>query len=218
MTKEINLENKSIWETNADYWDDKMGLEGNNWHKQLISSQTIELLSLTSNSKLLDIGCGNGIFARKMSKEGINVTAFDFSENNIKNAKKYDCKNIHYHVLDATTYDDLINLGCNSFNGAVANMVLQDIPEIEVMFKALTHLLKDNGVFVFSIPHPCFNSDKNTSIEESSIKISDYKSIVTSKGVAITNQPELQYYFHHHNNNRYALRWQNNKFPDLHQI
>jgi 2-polyprenyl-3-methyl-5-hydroxy-6-metoxy-1,4-benzoquinol methylase len=196
MTEDINYENKSIWETNANYWDEKMGLDGNEWHKELISPQTIELLRLKSGSKLLDIGCGNGIFSRKMSKQGIYVTAFDFSHNNIRNAKKYVSKNIDYHVLDATIYKDLINLGCKSFDGAVANMVLMDIPETEAIFKALAELLKDQGVFVFSVPHPCFNSEGNTIIEENSIRISSYINPITSKGEAIINQPELQYYFH----------------------
>ena len=196
MAEEINLENKSIWETNANYWDEKMGLDGNDWHKELISPQTIELLKLKSGSKLLDIACGNGIFARKMSKQGIYVTAFDFARNNIRNAKKYDCKNIDYHVLDATNYNDLIHLGPKSFDGAVANMVLMDIPEIDVIFRAVADLLKDQGVFVFSVPHPCFNSDGNTILEENAIKISNYINPTTSKGEAIRNQPELQYYFH----------------------
>ena len=165
MTEEINLENKLIWETNTNYWDEKMGLDGNVWHRALISPQTIELLKLKSGSKLLDIGCGNGVFSRKMSKLGLNITAFDFSQNNIKNAKKYDCKNIDYHVLDAIIYKDLINLGLKSYDGAVANMVLMDIPETEIIFKALSELLKDQGAFVFSVPHPCFNSEGNTTIE-----------------------------------------------------
>ena len=75
MSSKINLENKTIWNTNANYWDAKMDKDGNRWYKQLISPHTIEFLGLPEHSKLLDIGCGNGVFARTMAKRGIKVTA-----------------------------------------------------------------------------------------------------------------------------------------------
>ena len=66
-----------------------MGSDGNVWHTKLIAPETERLLNLKPGEKLLDIGCGNGIFARRMAKKGIIVTAFDFSATNIEKAKKY---------------------------------------------------------------------------------------------------------------------------------
>ena len=196
MSSKINSENQSIWNTNADYWDQKMGEEGNDWHRKLIAPNTIDLLDLKPNTHLLDIGCGNGIFARNIALRGIQVTAFDFAEENIRNAQKYPSENINYLSLDATNYDQLISLGKEKFDYAVANMVLMDIPEIEPMFRALPSILKPNGVFVFSISHPCFNSAYVTiNKEDESLHITGYKQPTTTKGEAIRNQPELQYYF-----------------------
>ncbi len=194
MTDKINQENKNIWNANANYWDNTMGDLGNRFHQELVAPATVQLLNLKAQDTLLDIGCGNGVFARRMAQQGIQVTAFDFSENNINNAKKYDTHNIHYQVLDATSYEGLLALGKHQFTAAVANMMLMDLANIDPLFRALPHLLQKDGVFVFSVCHPCFNSC-NVVIQENTIEVNNYQSLHTTKGEAIANQPQLQYYF-----------------------
>ncbi len=39
-TIKLNTENKNIWNANAKNWDNYMGEDGNDWHKQLIAPQT----------------------------------------------------------------------------------------------------------------------------------------------------------------------------------
>ncbi len=195
MSDIINKENKAIWNTNANFWDAKMGTAGNDWHQELIAPKTERLLDLKAPARLLDVGCGNGVFARRMAAKGIAVTAFDFAEQNIENAKKYPSEGIEYLVLDATNEAALRSLGSESFEAAVANMVLMDVPEIEPLFKALQHLLVPNGCFVFSVCHPCFHSEQ-VEHTQGGILVRTYHQPQTSKGVAINKQPELQYYFH----------------------
>ncbi|MFK7968986.1 MAG: class I SAM-dependent methyltransferase [Bacteroidia bacterium] len=196
MSDTINQENKAIWEANADYWDARMGIKGNDWHSTLISPITVRLLNMKPGDKLLDVGCGNGVFARTMAHLGVNVTAFDFAERNILNAKTYPSEHIDYKVLDATKSDELLSLGNHTYDAAAANMVLMDIPIVDPLFKALTQLLKPGGSFVFSIPHPCFRGEKNVREDDDGIFVFDYTENIQSMGEAIRNQPELQFYFH----------------------
>lgn len=203
MTTDINEKNKSIWNTNAAIWDKAMGDEGNRWHNELIAPKTLEYLNLSTDDIVLDIGCGNGIFARRLRTLDVAVTAFDFSEENIRSAHKYESEGIAYRVLDATQYDELLKLGEGCFDSAVSNMVLMDIPTIEPLFEALPKLLKNNGTFVFSIQHPCFNSNATSVVEEEVegehrqvVKIHNYIEKSTGMGDAIEGQPQKQYYFH----------------------
>jgi len=195
-TKKLNIENKRIWDANSCIWDEFMGEDGNEWHKELIAPETERLLNLKKDDRLLDIGCGNGLFARRMSKKGVKVTAFDFSNSNIENAKRYDSTNIEYLILDATIDSDLRKLRETKYEGLLSNMVFMDMPDIECFFSHVKELLTDNGVFVFSIQHPCFNSEYVDIGEESCLTISDYINTDTSKGVAISTQTKKQYYFH----------------------
>jgi SAM-dependent methyltransferase len=114
---------------------------------------------------------------------------------------------ITYQVLDATDEAQLLALGRNRFNAAVANMTLMDMVTIEPLLAALAQVLKPGGRFVFSIMHPCFQSRDMTKIAEQeerdgefvtryAVKVSSYIKPVTFTGVAIIGQPVLQHYFH----------------------
>ena len=195
-TNKLNTENKDIWDSNAKDWDDYMGEDGNDWHKKLIAPKTEQLLNLKRNDRLLDIGCGNGLFARRMAKKGIKVTAFDFSQSNIENAQQYDCNNIDYLVLDATNDNDLRKLYGTKYEGIVSNMVFMDMPDIEYIFSQIKSLLTDDGVFVFSIQHPCFNSEFAEIKDDGNLLLKNYMHSDISKGVAIPTQTKEQSYFH----------------------
>lgn len=192
----MNDVNKGIWDANANQWDEYMGEYGNDWHRQLIAPETERLLNLKTSDNLLDIGCGNGLFSRRMAKKGVKVTAFDFSELNIQNAKKYNSSHIDYKTLDATKEDDLRQLHHQKYKGIVANMVFMDMPDVTLVFSHINTLLSNSGVFVFSIQHPCFNSEYASFNDNGSLQLTDYLKKDISKGMAIASQPEKQYYFH----------------------
>ncbi|WP_281616157.1 class I SAM-dependent methyltransferase [Flammeovirga sp. SubArs3] len=194
--KNVNQENKEIWNTNADKWDKAMGEFGNDWHLQLIAPETERLLSLSEGQFLLDAGCGNGIFSRRMANKGVKVTAFDFSETNITLSKKYNNDHIDYQVLDMTSEADLMQLLQKKYDGIVSNMVFMDVPEVETFFSKINALMKDDGHFVFSIQHPCFNSEFMEITDQDDILMKGYIDVSTSKGKAVSEQKEEQFYFH----------------------
>jgi len=97
----INSDVKNIWNTNAIFWDSKMG-EGNDFHKLLIEPAQLNLLEIRKDDKVLDVACGNGQFSRKLNLLGANVIAIDFSDKFIEIARKKSDKNINYRVIDVT--------------------------------------------------------------------------------------------------------------------
>lgn len=112
-------ESKKRWEKNADFWDEKMGEHSNRFHREIIRPSTEELLEVNEGEEILDIACGNGNFSRRLVDLGAKVTAFDYSANLIENAKKRCslCINkIKFKVIDATNYNQLIELGIGCFD------------------------------------------------------------------------------------------------------
>ncbi len=202
-------ETQRIWERNAAFWDEYMG-EGGVFQRFLTHPATERLLELQPGDRVLDIACGNGAFTRRMAALGARVVGCDFSPTFIERAKARTTLNadrIEYRVLDATDEAQLMSLGPEPYNAAVATMALMDMPTITPVLSALSRLLAPGGRFVFSVTHPCFNSSGAIKVAEEEdrdgelvvtlgVKVLRYKSLGESKGLGVVGQPLAQYYFH----------------------
>lgn len=204
-------DSKNRWDQNSDFWDERMGDHNNRFHREIIRPETERLLSIKEGDKVLDIACGNGNFSKRMVELGAVVTAFDYSDRMIENAKKR-CINhlekIDFHVIDATKYEEVIKLKNNGlFEKAVSNMAIMDIADITPLLNAVYELLNENGIFVFSTIHPCFQSPcmrkivetediGNAVVVRNSVQIFEYIKSRTYEGIGIVNQPVPQIYYH----------------------
>lgn len=196
-------EDQKAWEAVASFWHERMG-EGNDFVDVLIWPLVKSLLSPLSDIRILDVGCGNGLFARKLAAEGARVTAVDYSASMIslaETATRVDT--IDYHVLDAADPQALSTLPDEAFDAAIATMVLMDISEIEPLCQALKRVLRANGVFVFATAHPCFNSP-HAQLEVgmggpgtgAQVCVASYRSPTRTAEVAIRGQPAKTVFFH----------------------
>jgi 2-polyprenyl-3-methyl-5-hydroxy-6-metoxy-1,4-benzoquinol methylase len=163
-TNSINNQTRAAWNATAEIWDEKMGNEGNDFHRYLVRPAIERLLQLEAGQKILDIGCGNGLTTRRLASLGAKVLGIDFASEMINHARKrtnFNLKNqelIKYQVLDATDETALLKLGENNFDAAVSAMALMDMAEIEPLFRALRKIICPGGCFIFAVMHPCFNS------------------------------------------------------------
>jgi 2-polyprenyl-3-methyl-5-hydroxy-6-metoxy-1,4-benzoquinol methylase len=205
----LRSETRRIWEGNAGFWDARFG-EGNPFHKVPVEPSVDRLLSVRPDEHVLEIGCGNGAYARHLAAAGAQVVATDLSESFLDLARGRTTENadrIEYLPLDATDPAALAALGMRRFDAAVATMVLMDMPVIEPLLDALGRLLKPGGRFVFSVMHPCFNTSGVTKVIEETdrdgnieyvyaMKVVRYLSLRPGKGLGMIGQPEPHYYFH----------------------
>lgn len=205
-----NEETHVAWETNAAYWDARVG-EGNDFVNVLIWPATQRLLALKPGERVLDAACGNGLYARRLAAAGAEVVAFDFSAALVELAKARTrdrpyADRITYHVLDATDEAALLVLGEGCFDAAICQMALFDIAEIRPLIRATARALRPGGRFLFSVLHPCFNSacTIHTAEQEDrggelittyAIKVRGYLTSRAQRGIAIRGQPKAQVYF-----------------------
>ena len=203
--RSVHEEVRSAWNELAPFWDERMQA-GATWQRHLIQPSVERLLRLEPGERVLDIACGNGEFARRMSELGAQVLAVDFSEGMLERARAYG-GDVEYRYADAMDMRALLKLGePMSFDAVVSNMAIMDMESIEPMVAASSGLLKLDGRFVFSTLHPAFNSgdvrpmvelDLEGGITEIySVKVSSYGDSSRGKGVAIRGQPVEQWYFH----------------------
>ncbi|WP_440947429.1 class I SAM-dependent methyltransferase [Methanosarcina sp. T3] len=128
--------------------------QGKNFHAQIYLAAVNELLGDVAGKHVLDAGCGDGFFSLELARKGALVTAIDGSDAMLNIAKRRHFHgNLQYNKMDLTgelTFENKL------FDIVVANMLLMDIPEIELFIFEVARVLKRPGDFIFSITHPCF--------------------------------------------------------------
>lgn len=206
----FNQQVRDVWNTNAAFWDEQMG-DGNQFQRILVGPATERLLQLQPGEQVLEIACGNGVMARRLAQLGARVVATDFSEKFIERAKARGVPgenggSIEYRVVDATNEKELLALGQQRFDAIVCNQAIMDMADIEPLMRAVSVLLKEDGRFVFSLMHPCFNGkvammaealeDENGEvITTHSVKVLKYSTPTIMLGTGIIGQPTSHYYF-----------------------
>jgi SAM-dependent methyltransferase len=117
----IHDEVRAVWDGLAPFWDERMTADAT-WQRRLIQPSVERLLQLRAGERVLEVACGNGEFARRMSELGADVLATDFSEGMLERARAYG-GDVDYRSADATVEDELLTLGePESFDAVVANM------------------------------------------------------------------------------------------------
>ena len=119
----------------------------------------LSLCEPTEGIEVLDLGCGEGYCARELSRRGAkSVRGIDLSEGMIQAARAQDEKDglgIDYEVGCAT---DLKQFSDNTFDLVVAVFLFNylTVEKTQQCMTEVFRVLRPQGKFVFSIPHPAF--------------------------------------------------------------
>jgi 2-polyprenyl-3-methyl-5-hydroxy-6-metoxy-1,4-benzoquinol methylase len=204
-------EQRRLWDAKADFWDQLMGAEGNEFHRTLVGPTQNALLALQPGETLLDIACGNGLAARELARTAGRVVACDGSPRMVElaraRAQAEGLTNLDFSLIDATDESALRALGEGQFDAVLCSMAIMDLPEIDSLLRATRLLLKPSGRFVFSLIHPCFNHHGARMVEELedhdgalvptySVRVTHYLNVPLQRGVGARGEPIAHYYFH----------------------
>ena len=199
-----------IWDRIAPWWADQIG-EGNDFQLRLIMPATDRLLGPRPGLRVLDACCGNGNYARRLGRAGCRVLGFDASENFVAEARRRTTPedgDVAYHVCDATDAAAMLALGdAGSFDAVVCSMAVMDLPAIDPLFRAARALLGPGGPLVFSVSHPCFNSngarmtaelvnERGQVAQVYGVSVTRYAAETTDLSSGILSQPEPHYTYH----------------------
>ncbi len=144
------------WDQMADWWDKHIGEEGDLWHRALIDPPLLHLVGEVGGVRLLDVACGNGYLSRRFARQGAIVTAVDTNAPLVERARTREAQEllgITYHVADAARLE---MLEVSTFDLVVCNMALMDIEDAAGAIHEVARVLGQQGRFVASLSHPCF--------------------------------------------------------------
>jgi cyclopropane fatty-acyl-phospholipid synthase-like methyltransferase len=129
----------------------------------------LKLLGDVTNKHILEIGCGGAQCSVAFAKRGAICTGIDISTVQLEYAKKLIAKekvNVNLIKSDIQTLDGIKD---EEYDIVFSAMALQYIPDLTTCFKEVYRVLKQNGIFVFSLDHSFYHllSDKTFKIEKS---------------------------------------------------
>src|SRR3989344_2252340 len=115
------------------------------------ASIIFKFLNPKKNEKILDIGCGDGVWYNELRKRSFNVTGIDISEHDLdilnRRAKEM---NLESDILKADAQK--MPFKNESFDKAYSICTFEHIRDDEKVFKEAYRVLKPNGTLIISIP------------------------------------------------------------------
>src|SRR3990172_1224672 len=145
---------KNLWNLQANSYNSLISWitsTKNIYSQKLIPVILSNINPVKKNSLVLELGCGEGYLDNEIAKTGYKIDAIDSSKNLIDIAKKkYSLP--HFYHLDAFEIDKMKK----KYDLILANLSIHDMPRVRLLTKKIYQILKRNGLFIFTIPHPCF--------------------------------------------------------------
>lgn len=158
-----------------DSWIEKA--QTNDFRLHFIMPYTLQKLGDVKGRQILDLGCGEGGYARALAGNGALVTAVDCSEAMLKyideNAKK-DGLPIETFRRNANALD---GIPASKFDIALCSMMLMDVEDLDGTLKEIVRVLKPGGKVFISILHPCFKPKESRWIlqdDKIQVTVGDY--------------------------------------------
>lgn len=145
---------KKVYDRLSEIYHNKR-LVGRDFNELIEQPTTFSLLGKITGKKILDAGCGSGIYSKILAKKGAKVYALEISKKMVDLAKDY-CKgdNIQfkYGSIDKLPYKN------NSFDIVLASLVIHYLKNPEKAFEEFNRVLKKNGILIFSTNNPSFTA------------------------------------------------------------
>lgn len=147
------------WEKSAAWYDGIIGARGSEIYQRVLIPRALGMLQPARGEIMLDLGCGQGVFARALAAEGCEVTGLDASPSLIRKAREYPSrKAIHYLARDAAHLH-----GLGPFDAISAILALQNMPHPGDVCAAAAAALRPGGRMLWVVNHPCFRIPRQTS-------------------------------------------------------
>lgn len=120
--------------------------------KRLVDTPSfLSLIGDVSGRKVLDIGCGNGDFSKKLGESGAHITGLDGSKNMIEAAKKI-YPQAEYVISDLMNEE--LPFEKDSFDVVTSKMMLMNVSSVKTVSQRVHKVLKAGGLYAIDVVHP----------------------------------------------------------------
>ncbi|MDP3766291.1 MAG: methyltransferase domain-containing protein [Nanoarchaeota archaeon] len=110
---------------------------------------------IDAKKKILDIGCGEGIFYYELTKRGYSIVGIEYSKDAIDNmARKLKGVGVYPKVINADAQK--LPIKSNSFDQIICLDVIEHLKDANASIKEMSRVLKKNGALILSVPNELY--------------------------------------------------------------
>ena len=150
---------KAYWSSIAQKYDTVVKETGDQSQQLIINPVVQELLGDLNDKCVLDAGCGNGYWTRRMAETAQRVVGVDFTEELIERARSRGVpKNAEFIIGNL----ERLLLAKDTFDVVLMSMVLLDLEDLSTPIGEIARVTKQGGKVIVSTTHPCFENPPNT--------------------------------------------------------
>ena len=122
-------------------------------HDEVYLRHYVELVTRYAppHSKILDLGCGNGISARLLNQADFDVVGTDISPLFLKEARAWENPKLRYRVCDVME----LPFESESFDVICSNELVEHLPDVETALTEMMRVVCKGGKIVLSGPNLC---------------------------------------------------------------
>ncbi|MFT4647000.1 MAG: hypothetical protein ACI9X4_000206 [Glaciecola sp.] len=160
------------WNAKAKAWNEQVGEDGD--MNRLLNSDPVlwNFAGEVDGQRVLDAGCGTGYLSRELTRRGASVVGVDFSPAMVAIAQERAAATgleIDHRLASASCLfggEALVGLEPHSFDLAISNYVLMDLPDLSGAVESLARALRPGGVAILIFSHPCFPQGEGATVDE----------------------------------------------------
>lgn len=127
-------------------------VEDSPYHAHLAFPGTTALVPDVSGQRILDAGCGTGVYTEWLLERGADVVGVDVSESMLEHARERSDDRATFHRTDLAT--PLEFAGTDAFDGVVSALALGYVADWHDPFVEFARIVKPGGFVVLSVKHP----------------------------------------------------------------
>lgn len=183
-TKDVS----TSWDPIASDYHKIVQTKGHYYHREVILPKLLPLLSLNTNSSVLDIGCGQGILERALPATCAYL-GVDISPKLIAIAKNI-CSTKSHRFLVHDAHQPLHSQ--EKFSHAAAILSLQNMESPDKVIGNVAKQLHSQGKFFIVLNHPCFRIPRASSwhfIEEKKLIARHIERYLSPMKIPIVTHP-----------------------------
>lgn len=162
------------WQPVSEWYDAAVGTTGHYYHQHVVLPKSLQLLQLTAESSLLDLGCGQGILAREIP-EGVYYQGLDLAPNLVRAAKQHDQQQTHHFAVANVAHP--LPIQKHDFSHVSCILAIQNMDNPAAVCQQAMRHLAPGGSFLLVLNHPCFRVPRQSSWGVDETKKTQYRRI-----------------------------------------